>query len=337
MIKVYNYRRRFLFLLDSLRNCRVIEDLTTGYKNLVFEVPCSPLNLQSFVEENYIETSDYNYVIKEVNVQNNDFFTVYCNPDLDDLQEVFQIFDLYELSLEDGYKYCLSKTVDWDVEYNSVKQTQITYQGQNKNAIEMIRKIARDNQQEIWFDTKEKVLRVYDRMGKELGNYYSNELSLKELKKQSSTYEYYTVVYPYGKDGLDISSVNGGRKYLSDYTYTDKQIEKVLVDESLTYPEDVLRYGQGMLEEHSQPKSSYQLKLSSIKGVELGDTIMLVDKLKRIKQRQRVVKIVNYPFEPEKSTVDISNIQVDFSLQWKKEKEKWKEDIEFIKNVIDNL
>ena len=337
MIKVYDYRRRFLFLLDSLRDCRIEENLELGYKNLIFQVPCSPTNLQSFVEENYVETSDYKYVIKEVNVQSNDFFTVYCNPDIEDITgQIFEIFDLYQLSLENGYKYCLSKT-DWDVEYNSVQNTQITYQTNNKTGMEMIRKIAEDNNQEIWFDTKNKVLRVYDTMGKQLGEYFSNELYLKELKKQSSTYEYYTVLYPYGKDGLDISSVNGGRKYLTNYTYTNKQIEKVLVDKSLTYPEDVLRFGQGMLEEHSQPKSSYQLKLSSIEGVGLGDTIMLVDKLKRIKQRQRVVKIVRYPFEPEKSTVDISNIQIDFSKQWKQEKKKWKEDIEYIENVIENL
>ena len=335
MIKVFDYQKKFLFLLDSLRNCRITESLELGYKNLIFQVPCSQINLESFIEENYIETSDYCYVIKEVNV-NGDFITVYCNPDIEEITgKIFQIFDLFELSLEEGYRYCLSNS-NWDVEYNSTKQTQITYQGQNKTSIDMIRRIAREHKQELWFDTKNKVLKVYDRMGKDLGSYFSNELRLQELKKQCSSYGYYTVVYPYGKNGLDISSVNGGKKYLSDYTYTNKQIEKVIVNNGLTYAEDVLRWGQGMLEEYSQPKSSYQLKLSSIQGVELGDSIMLVDKLKRIKQKQRVVKIVRYPFEPEKSTLDISNIQVDFSRQWKSQKKEWKEDVDYLRSVIEN-
>lgn len=338
MIKVYDYRGQFLFLLDSLKDWKITEDLEKGYKTMEFKVPCTQLNLESFVEENYVETSDYKYVIKEIRLESNDFFTVYCSPNLEEvIGPIFQIFDLFELSLEEGYRYCLGQTVDWDVDYNSVKQTQITYQTKNKNGLEMIRKIAEDNKQELWFDTKNKLVRVYDKMGKEFGSYFSNELYLKELQKQSSTYDYYTVVYPYGKDGLDISSINGGRKYLSDYTYSNKQIEKVIVDESLSYAEDVLRWGQGMLDEYSQPKSSYRLKLSLVDGVGLGDTIMLVDKLKRIKQKQRVVKIVYYPFEPENSTVDISNIQIDFSQQWKKEKKKWKEDIEYIRNVIENL
>lgn len=338
MIKVYDSRGQFLFLLDSLKDWQVMESLEKGYKTMQFDVPCTKLNLESFVEENYIETIDYRYVIKEVRVERNDFFTVYCNPDIEDLIGLnFEVFDLFELNLEGGYNYCLSQAPSWSVEYNSEDNTQITYQDSNKNGFEMIRKIAYKNNQEVWFDTKQKVVKVFDKMGSNRGQFYSNELSLKELKKQSNTYEYYTVLYPYGKNGLDISSVNQGRKYLSDYTYTNKQIEKVLVDESLTYAEDVLRWGQGMLEEHSQPKSSYQLKLMDIGDVGIGDTILLVDKLKRIKQKQRVVKIVRYPFEPEKSTLDISNIQVDFSQQWKQEKKQWKNDIEYIKNVIENL
>jgi len=37
--------------------------------------------------------------------------------------------------------------------------------------------------------------------------------------------------------------------------------------------------------------------------VGLGDKVILVDKIKRIKQEQRVVKITRYLREPEKSSV----------------------------------
>lgn len=338
MIKVYDSRGNYLFLLDCLKNWQITDSLDRGYKTMQFDVPCNQLNLESFVEENFIETSDYRYVIKEVRVEGNDFFTVYCNPDLEELYGLnFEIFDLFELSLENGYNYCLNQAPNWSIEYNSQDNTQITYQEQNKNGLEMIRKIAEDHNQELWFDTKNKVVKVYTKMGQNRGQFYSNELGLKQLKKQSSTYEYYTVLYPYGKDGLDISEVNQGRKYLYNYDYSNKQIEKVLVDESIEYKEDLLRWAQGMLEEHSQPRCSYQLKLDQIGDVGLGDIIILVDKLKRVKQKQRVVKIVRYPFEPEKSTLDISNIQVDFSQQWKSERKKWKDDIEYIKKVIENM
>jgi len=47
----------------------------------------------------------------------------------------------------------------------------------------MIELLAADFEQDLWFDTKNKVLRVYDRMGSEFGAFYSNELRLKKLIK----------------------------------------------------------------------------------------------------------------------------------------------------------
>ena len=51
-------------------------------------------------------------------------------------------------------------------------------------------------------------------MGQSLGVFYSNELRLKEVKKYSNTYDYATVLYPFGKDGLTIANVNNGKTYL---------------------------------------------------------------------------------------------------------------------------
>jgi phage minor structural protein len=75
------------------------------------------------------------------------------------------------------------------------------------------------------------VLKVYDKMGINLGAYYSNELKLKNLNKQSSTYDYATVLFPIGKDGLTIANINNGKSYIENFTYTDKYIEKIWINE----------------------------------------------------------------------------------------------------------
>lgn len=337
MFKVYDSNYKFLQLLDIVKNCYTTEQISTGTKNLYFEVPINDMNLKIIVEENYIESSDYNYVIKEVNIKNNNFLQVYCIANYEELSGIiFPTFDLFQLSLEDGYKYCLSQS-EWEVTYNSTARTAITYQLPNVTAMEMIRQIAADNKQELWFDTKNKTLYVYDKMGKKLGNYYSNELNLQQLQKQSSSYEYATVLYPYGKDGLTIDSINGGRKFLTNYSYTDKYIEKVWIDESYEHPEDLMVAAKAYLEELAQPKSSYQLTLSSLGDVKLGDEIVLVDYIKRIKQKQRVVKIVHYPYEPEKDKVDISNLKEDFTTTYLASKKKMEADISDIKKILKTL
>lgn len=341
MFKIYDTQGHFLMLLDSCQDIHTIEQLATGTRNLEFYAPVNDINLANLVEENYLETSDYNYVIKEVIMNDNSFFKVYCIANYEELAGInFEIFDLFQLSLEQGYNYCLSQAPDWSVDYQSENRTMITYQESNRSGFEMIKTIAADNNQEFWFDTKNKTLIIYDqgRMGKEIGTYYTNELKLQQLSKQSSSYEYATVLYPYGKDDLNITSVNNGKKFLTNYSYTDKYIEKVWVDEKYEYAEDLKKAAEMYLEELSQPKCSYKLKLSSIGNeVQLGDTIFLVDKLKRIKQKQRVVKIVRYPKQPEKSVIEISNLRLDFTTTYLKNQEKLKQDIDYIKKQVDLL
>ena len=53
----------------------------------------------------------------------------------------------------------------------------------------------------------------------------------------------------------------------------------------------------------------------------IGDTITLISKKTRIKEKQRIVKITEYPEKPEKNTVEISNARKTFAELQKKESE----------------
>ena len=147
----------------------------------------------------------------------------------------------------------------------------------------MIREIAKLNGQELWFDTKRRVVIVYDKMGVAGRTYYSNELRLKKLRKQSSTYDYATVLIPIGKDGLRIGSVNNGKDYLENFTYSDKYIQKFWVNEDYTVPELLMGAGQDYLDSIAMPRASYKLGLAELGNVGLGDTVMIVDAIKRVK------------------------------------------------------
>ena len=337
MFKVYDSNYNFLFLLDKCKDIHTTEDLSMGTKNLSFKVPVLNEYLSNIAEENYIESSDYNYVIKEIVMESNDFFQVFCIANYEDLSSTyFSVFDCFQQGLDQAYQYCIN-TSGWTLNYQSNNKTMVTYQTANVTAWEMIKQIAADNNQEIWFDTKNKIVNVYGKMGSSLGAYYSNELYLKQLKKQSNSYEFATVLYPIGKDGLTIAAINDGKTYLTNYGYTQKRIEKYWVDENYEHAEDLKAAAEAYLEELSQPHCSYQLKLMSLGDVHLGDEIILVDKIKKIKQKQRVVKIVRYPNEPEKDSVDISNLREDFTTTYLKDKKQMKADIDYIKKQIQLL
>lgn len=338
MLKIFNSRHEYMGLVDKHQDLYVMEVLATGLKTLCFKAPCLEEYYELLQEENYLQTADYNYVIKETVYDGNEFFTVYACADVEDVSgSIFMHFDCFERTLQQAYTYCLSRT-GWTLQYNSSDRTICTYQLPNTNAMDMLRQIADDYQQDLWFDTKTKTLQVYDKMGKSLGAYYSNELRLKNLNRQSNTYDYATVLYPIGKDGLTIETINNGRAFIDNYSYSNKYIEKIWINEDYDVAERLKAAAEIHLAEIAQPKASYKLRLSDIGGdVELGDEILLVDKLKHIKQKQRVVKIIRYVEAPEKSQIELSNLQEDFARNFVIEQKRIKKEIAYIKSVIAEL
>ena len=340
MLKIYDSEHNFLKMITSqCKDLYVTETLSTGFKTLCFKVPCLDEYIECMLEENYVETENYNYVIKEINMKDNNFITIYCNPDIENLTGIiFTVFDCFEKGIEDAYKYCLSIVDDWEIEYHSEDRSILTYQLSNTTPYEMITKIAEDYGQEVWYDTKEKKVHIYDKMGKSLGAYYSNELKLKQLNKQSSTYDYATVLYPIGKDGLLITEINNGLPFIENFSYTNKRIEKIWINEDYDVPELLKKNAEIYLNEISQPRASYKLTLSDLgEKVAIGDEIILVDKIKKIRQKQRVVKIIRYPFTPEKDSLEISNLQVNFANQFIKNQKKIEADVKYLRELINSL
>lgn len=338
MIRIYDSNYEFLKLLPSCRNIYTTETLSTGTKSLCFQVPCQEEYFNLIQEENYVETEDYAFVIKEIILENNDFMTVYCSPNLEELTgRIFPIFDVLELALPQAYAHCLALG-SWTIDYHSTKMPKVTYQLPRVSGHAMIELMAEDFLQELWFDTKTKTVHIYDKMGSEFGAFYSNELRLQKLIKQSSTYNYFTVLHPIGKDGLTIGLINNDRDYLENFSYSNKYIEHYMIDEDIEQMELLKEKAEKMLAENCMPKASYKLSLSDLgPTVKIGDTIHLIDKIKKIKQNQRVVKIVRYLREPERSSVEVSNLQADFARSFVEQNKKMRKEIEAIKKQLADL
>lgn len=320
MLKIYDTNHNFLGLLDKdLKNVYTTDMLDMGWRTLHFELPCIPEYLQYLSEENYVETEDYNYIIKEIKSEDNNYLSVDCAPNLDDFKNnIIETLDLNLKGLQQIYQQ-ITQYVGWTLIYESLQQTMLdaTYSGPNKYIIDdVIKVLASAYSQEIWFDTKNKKIYIYDTMGQDRGVLYSNELNLKLLKRYSNSYDFATVIQPLPSryvDAATIEFINNGQKYLTNYTYSNKSIVKMYQDKNAKHGEEILAGAQKLLNEVSIPKITYELLLSGMnENVGIGDTITVIDKIKNIKIKQRVVKIIRYPFEPEKSNITISNLPADF-------------------------
>lgn len=339
MLKIYDADYHYLTLLDKgLKDVCIIDTLATGQRALEFSVPCDMTYLQYITEENYVETNDYSYIIKEIKNTDNKYVKVFCSADVETLKgSIFLYFDCYNKNLQQGYEYCVSQT-NWTINYHSNDKTKITYQEPNKIAYDMLHQIADDYRQELWFDAKNQIVHIYDKIGVDFGAYYSNELQLKLLKRYSHTYDYATVLFPFGKNGLTINNVNNGRNYIENFNYSNKYIQAFYFNEDIEVPELLLREATNYLNEISQPKTSYELLVSQIgENINIGDNIIIVDKLKGVKQTQRVVKIKRYPYAPEKSKIEVNNLMTNFYDMFIKGQKRTDKDINYVRQVINNL
>ena len=314
MIKIYDTDKNFLKLVDKSKDMCVIASLDTGLKTLSFKLPVTEQNLAVVQQEGYVTTADYNYVIKEVNENNYKYMSIYCSPDIEELKHtLIPVYDIIEKNIEGALTTALEGT-SWTLDYQCTYLNQVEYHTLRTTPYEAIQQIKEDFNLEIFFDTKEKVVRVYGHMGENRGMYFSNELRLKLLKKQSQCYDFTTVLYPIGKNGLNITAINNGSPIIQNFSYCDKYLPQYWVQDDIEQAQQLKMMAEAYLNYYSSPIVGYELQLSGLPlQVELGDDIILVDKIKRTKQKQRVKKIYRYPHEPERDKIQLSNAIVNFA------------------------
>ena len=185
------------------------------------------------------------------------------------------------------------------------------------NSYNVLQEIQNAYNCEMTFDAINKQVNVYQSMGTDKGTYFAEQLNLKKLDIQRNSYDYVARLIPLGKDGLDITSVNGGKNYVENYQYSNKTISAYWEDNRYTNAQDLMEDAIARLDYLSKPYKAYKADVLDLANVSdtyknildysLGDTITLLSKSKNTKEKQRIVKLTEYPEEPEKNTVEIAN------------------------------
>ena len=338
MFKIYDSQNNFLKLVEVAKGTHIDWTLETGLKTLSLKLPLTQEYMQIINYQGYIETSTDRFIIKEINYKYNVTFDIYCKSDIEELKyTLVPIFDVIDVNVETALQRVIGGTT-WTLEYNSDIVNAVEYKLTNSTIYDIIKQIKQDFDLDVLYDTKNKIVKVYTKVGKEKGAYFSNELRLKMLQEQGQTFDYCTVLYPIGKDGLTISSINNGSPYIENFQYTDKYLPMFWIQDDIEQAQELKMKAEAYLAVHSTPIVGYSLRLSELpQEVSIGDEIILVDKIKKIKQKQRIVKIIKYPFEPQKDKVEISNRLVNFADTMAHYNTNYDKQIAYIKNNIAEL
>ena len=137
----------------------------------------------------------------------------------------------------------------------------------------------------------------------------------------SDTYDFYTRLIPLGKDGIGIEWL--GKPYLENYQYSSKIKTYVWSDERYTNTTSLIEDGIAKLDEMSKPYVAYAAdvidlarqseKYSSVFDYDIGDTVWMISRKTRTKEKQRIVKLTEYPESPQNNTVELSNATKTFA------------------------
>lgn len=108
--------------------------------------------------------------------------------------------------------------------------------------------------------------------------------NLKHITRTQSN-KIYTKIYPFGHDDLDIASVNGGKKYITNYSYTSRTYVGIYKNQDIYDAQELKDKATAELELNCKPRYNYKVKIADLRTLpeyaheefSLGDMADVVD------------------------------------------------------------
>ena len=92
------------------------------------------------------------------------------------------------------------------------------------------------------------------------------------------------------------------------------------------------------LAEIANPVANYTIDLCELgDNIQLGDTIIIVDKIKHFKLKKRVVAIHRFPYEPELSSVELAKRQDNLARMLLNDQKATDKKIAYIRSLLDKM
>lgn len=310
MLQLYDKNKNKIKGLTKYKDYCIESVLKTGDKTLSFLYPSKFID--GIVEEGYIRNKTDEFVIKEM-ADRGDWTSIKAQMNVEDLEgKAWEHFNTTEQTIENCLNLACAGT-GWTVQVNNVSKKR-TLKKTNCSSWDFIQEAKKIYRVEIEFDTLNKVVKVYEKLGHDKGVYFSDEINLKALDIESNSYDFYTKIIAIGKENIKVEVEN--------FQYSNKVKTLIWKDERYTVLENLREDATAKLQELSKPRKSYSAdvidlaklnsKYKNILDYKLGDTITLISKDKKIREKQRIVKIVEYPDEPERNSCEIANSTLDF-------------------------
>ena len=322
MFKIFTRKKNQVDLLENPISPVIVNELG-GIGELTFSVPSTYKHLEL---EGYIQVeNDHEYVIKEI-VTHGTNRDVVCMLNIEEiLGMAWSKFISRDNTLMKCAELVLSGTKWRAIDKSSCKVKRNLY-GTVTNSYNLLQMMCTVYNVEFIFDTYNKTVTFVDKVGKDAGVYFINDINLKQLNVDTHTHKYITRVIPIGKDGLTIESVNNGKNYLENKSYSDKNIYGIWQSDKHEDPKALMDDAKRFLDEMAIPYETYEVvvdDLYALKGYAefqygLGDIVTIIDGDTETRIQQRIIQRTYNLLEPDKDTIHIANKDATFEDYYKR-------------------
>lgn len=298
-------------ILDN--NQYTIKEQFDGINYLTFTLP---EDVVVHNEDVVFETIDrQEYVVKIIN---GDYIT--CELNLDGLKAQQTDFSNNSATAGNTLTQALSGT-GW----TGIDQTGLTSKKTISGAFtpfDIIQKIA-----ETWdgvtalYNTEQKIVTlVFPALNTASATFLTEDLNLRQLDIAGDSSNFCTRIRAEGANGITFASINDGKDYVENYSYSDKIVygEKI-VDNRFTDAQSLMEYAQSKLDAMAVPSLSYEcdvVDVASYDGeysfleLKMHKAVWLLDKKRNMRIQHRVVAYERHPANPENNKVTLATVLI---------------------------
>ena len=330
LLELYDRNHKKLANLTGIKSPHIQRTLEYGDEALDFSYPTSGPWLAQLLAECYIRTDRQEYVVKAVEKSSASAWRkVSCALNIEELEGApFEGFETVEQTVQAAAEFALEGT-GWTVETDADITKKRTIRKEDDTTVwEVVKQIVTTYRLELEIDAVNKRLKFHTRRGRDRGAYFIERLNLRSLGVKTSSYGFYTRLIPIGKDGLHLW--RDGQNYIENHQYSDKVITSIWRDERYTVTAALLEDAQARLDEASTPARAYTAELVDLAAqsdkynalaYDLGDAVLLVSEKTDEREKQRIVKLDEYPDDPLANKAELSNVKQTFAQLQKTEAE----------------
>lgn len=337
MLHLYDKNHNKVKGLKKYKDYNIESVLSTADKTLSFSYPS---NLgKDIVEECYLRNKKDEFIVKAVE-SSGEWFNITATVNVEDLEgKAWKSFETIESTIGDSLNLAFAGT-GWIVKSSSISKKR-TIRMTNTNAWLILQQAIKTYRCEIQLDSINKTVEIKEKIGEDKGVYFIDSLNLISLNTQSDSYDFYTRLIAIGKTtttGEGDEAVETTLEVtVENFQYSNKIKTLIWKDERYTDEASLREDATYKLEEISKPYRSYSVeikdlanmneKYKNILAYNLGDTATIISD--NFKDKQRIVKLVEYPDEPERNSCELGNIKLTFEEVQKEQEE--------VSNTVSNI